>query len=186
MSYYDALEPGTQLDSFRIDAPVAKSGMATIFRATDTRDGRTVALKIPHPDMEADPILFDRFKRESAIGERLDHPNVMRVFGGEKRSRIYMVMEWCEGRLLRHILDEGRIPHDRAIRIAIEVLKASTISTPTAWCIATSNLKTSWSMTNDNIKLIDFGIAGDTSAKRLTYANFTTMLGTPNYIRPNK
>ena len=110
MSFFDVLEPGTQLDSYRIDAPIAKSGMATIFRATDTRDGRTVALKIPHPDMEADPILFDRFKREAAIGERLNHPNVMRVFGDEHRSRIYMVMEWCPGRLLRQILDEGRFP----------------------------------------------------------------------------
>ena len=48
------------------------------------RDNRIVALKIPHPDMEADPILSDRFKREGGIGERLNHPNVMRVFGGRK------------------------------------------------------------------------------------------------------
>jgi len=46
--------------------------MATIYRATDLRDDRTVALKIPHPDMEADPLFSDRFKREAAIGERLD------------------------------------------------------------------------------------------------------------------
>ena len=72
MSYFDVPETGTQIDSFRIEGPVAKSGMASIFRATDTRDGRTVALKIPHPDMEADPILSDRFKRESDIGERLN------------------------------------------------------------------------------------------------------------------
>ncbi len=119
MSYFNVPEPGTELDFYRIDAPIAKSGMASILRATDARDGRTVAIKIPHPDMEADPILSDRFKRESDIGERLNHPNVMRVFGGEKHSRIYMVMEWCPGRLLRQILDEGRLPQDRAIRIAI-------------------------------------------------------------------
>ncbi len=186
MSYYDALEPGTQLDSFHIDAPIAKSGMATIFRATDTRDGRIVALKVPHPDMEADPILFDRFKRESAIGERLDHPNVMRVFGGEKRSRIYMVMEWCPGRLLRHILDEGRLPQDRAIRIAIEVLKA--LDYIHANGVVHRDLKPENIMVDDedHIKLIDFGIAGDTTSKRLTYANFTTMLGTPNYIAPEQ
>ena len=74
--------------------------------------------------MEADPILFDRFQREVAIGEKLNHPGIMRVYGGEKRSRIYMVMEWCEGRLLREILAEGRIPQDRAIRIALKVLDA--------------------------------------------------------------
>src|ERR1022692_301952 len=115
MGFLDSIEAGTQIDSYRIDAPVARSGMASIYRATDLRDNHTVALKIPHPDLEADPILFDRFQRESGIGEKLNHPKVMRVFGGEKRTRIYMVMEWCEGRLLRHVLHEGRITQERAI-----------------------------------------------------------------------
>jgi eukaryotic-like serine/threonine-protein kinase len=186
MSYFDVPETGSQIDSFRIDEPIAKSGMASIFRATDTRDGRIVALKIPHPDMEADPILSDRFKRESDIGERLDHPNVMRVFGGEKHSRIYMVMEWCPGRLLRQILDEGRLPQDRAIRIAIEILKALDYIHTNG--VVHRDLKPENIMVdeNDHIKLIDFGIAGDTASRRLTYANFTSMLGTPNYIAPEQ
>ncbi len=186
MSYFDVPETGSQIDFFRIDAPVAKSGMASIFRATDTRDGRIVALKIPHPDMEADPILSDRFKRESDIGERLNHPNVMRVFGGERHSRIYMVMEWCPGRLLRQILDEGRLPQDRAIRIAIEILKALDYIHSNG--VVHRDLKPENIMVdeNDHIKLIDFGIAGDTASRRLTYANFTSMLGTPNYIAPEQ
>src|ERR1700691_2003499 len=124
MGFHDGFESGSQIDSYRIEAPIARSGMATIYRARDVRDNRVVALKIPHPDMEADPILFDRFQREAAIGERLEHPNVMRVFSGKDRSRVYMVMEWCEGRLLRTILDEGRLPQDRTIRIAIGILQA--------------------------------------------------------------
>lgn len=186
MSFYDALQPGQQVDSYRIDASVARSGMATIYRATDTRDGRTVALKIPHPDMEADPLFFDRFKRESAIGERLNHPNVMRVYGGEKRARIYMVMEWCEGRALRRILDEGRIPYDRAMHIAKGVLQALAYIHSNG--VVHRDLKPENILVddNDNIKLIDFGIAGDSSAKRLTYANFTTALGTPGYISPEQ
>ncbi len=186
MSYFDMPEPGTALDSYRIDAPIAKSGMASILRATDTRDGRTVALKIPHPDMEADPILSDRFKREAAIGERLNHPNVMRVFKDDRRSRVYMVMEWCQGRLLREILDEGRIPKERAIRTAIEVLKALDYIHSNG--VVHRDLKPENIMVDedDHIKLIDFGIAGDTAARRLTYANFTTMLGTPNYIAPEQ
>src|SRR5580700_4502504 len=123
MGYHDAPEPGEQIDSYRIDAPIARSGMASIFRATDLRDNRTVALKIPHPDMEADPILSDRFQREAGIGEKLNHPNVMRVFKDEQRSRVYMVMEWCRGRLLRHIMDEGKLTHERALHIAKEVLR---------------------------------------------------------------
>ncbi len=186
MSFYDTLQPGTELDFYRIESPVARSGMASIFKAIDTRDGRTVALKIPHPDMEADPILFDRFQREAGIGEKLDHPMVMRVYGGEKRSRIYMVMEWCQGRLLRQILDEGRIPQERALRIAAGVLDA--LDYIHTHGVVHRDLKPENIMVdeNDHIKLIDFGIASDAAARRLTYANFTATLGTPNYISPEQ
>jgi serine/threonine-protein kinase len=186
MGLHDTIEPGSRIDFYRIEAPVARSGMASIFRATDTRDNRQVALKIPHPDMEADPILFDRFQRESGIGEKLNHPKVMRVYGGEERSRVYMVMEWCEGRLLRQILSEGRMPHDRAIRIAIGVLDA--LEYIHANGVVHRDLKPENIMVDaqDNIKLIDFGIASDVSARRLTYANFTATLGTPDYISPEQ
>ena len=186
MGILDVLEAGSQIDSYRIDAPVARSGMATIFRATDLRDNKVVALKIPHPDMEADPILSDRFHRENRIGERLDHPNVMRVYKDEKRSRIYMVMEWCQGRLLRSIMDEQRMSHERALHIASQVLKA--LDYIHANGVVHRDLKPENIMVDeqDNIKLIDFGIAGDTSARRLTYANFTATLGTPNYISPEQ
>jgi serine/threonine-protein kinase len=186
MGFLDSVEAGSQIDSYRIEAPVAHSGMASIFRAVDLRDNKQVALKIPHPDMEADPILFDRFQREAAIGEKLDHPMVMRVYGGEKRSRIYMVMEWCEGRLLRQILFEGRISQDRAIRIAIEVLEALEYIHENG--VVHRDLKPENIMVdaNDNVKLIDFGIAGDSAARRLTYANFTATLGTADYISPEQ
>jgi serine/threonine protein kinase len=186
MGFHDSLEPGSEIDFYRIEAPVARSGMASIYRATDLRDNRLVALKIPHPDLEADPILFDRFKREAGIGEKLSHPKIMRVFGGAERSRIYMVMEWCEGRLLREIMDEGRIPHERAIHIAIGVLDA--LEYIHANGVVHRDLKPENIMVDadDNIKLIDFGIAGDSAAKRLTYANFTAAIGTPNYISPEQ
>jgi len=186
MGYHNSLEAGSQVDFYLIEAPVARSGMASIYRAIDTRDNRVVALKIPHPDLEADPILLDRFKRESGIGEKLDHPKVMRVFADEKRSRIYMVMEWCEGRLLRNILDEGKIPHERAIRIAIGVLEA--LEYIHANGVVHRDLKPENIMVDadDNVKLIDFGIASDSAARRLTYANFTATLGTPNYISPEQ
>ncbi|MGP8174332.1 MAG: serine/threonine-protein kinase [Terracidiphilus sp.] len=186
MGLHDNIEAGSQIDSYRIEAPVARSGMATIFRAIDLRDNRIVALKIPHPDLESDPILFDRFQREAGIGEKLSHPKVMRVFGGEERSRVYMVMEWCEGRLLRQILAEGPIPHDRAIRIAMGVLEA--LEYIHANGVVHRDLKPENIMVDaeDNIKLIDFGIASDSAARRLTYANFTAALGTPDYISPEQ
>ncbi len=186
MGFLDTIETGSQIDFYRIEEPVARSGMASIFRAIDVRNNRQVALKIPHPDMEADPILSDRFQREAGIGEKLNHPRVMRVFGGEERSRIYMVMEWCEGRLLRQILDEGRMPQDRAIRIAVALLDA--LEYIHANGVVHRDLKPENIMVDaeDNIKLIDFGIASDSAARRLTYANFTATLGTPNYISPEQ
>ena len=186
MGFLSNLEAGMQIDSYRIEAPVARSGMATIYRAVDVRDNRVVALKIPHPDMEADPVLYDRFQRESDIGEKLNHPRIMRVFGGEQRSRVYMVMEWCEGRLLRDILNESRIAPDRAVRITLAVLEALEYIHDNG--VVHRDLKPENIMVDadDNVKLIDFGIAGDAAARRLTYANLTAALGSPNYISPEQ
>src|SRR5260221_4743348 len=99
--------------------------MASIYRGTDERNGRVVAIKLPHPEMESDPVLFDRFQREEEIGKAMDHPSVMKVFADEDRSRIYMVMEWVDGRLLRQILGKNsKLPQERAIRIATGILDA--------------------------------------------------------------
>lgn len=187
MSLINPIEAGEELDQYRIDAPVAESGMASIFRATDLRNDRTVALKIPHSSMEADPVLFDRFKREEEIGIALDHPNVMRIYPNAERSRVYMVMEWCDGRLLRTILsEEGKLPTERAIRIALGILKA--LEYIHRHGVVHRDLKPENIMvdSNDNIKLIDFGIASKEGAKRLTYAGFTQALGTPDYISPEQ
>ena len=117
--------PGDQLDHYRIDGLVARSGMASIFRGTDVRDGRAVAIKIPHPEMEADPVFFDRFNREEEIGKKLDHPGVVKVFDDDDRSRRYMVLEWVDGRLLRQILNEQKkLPPERAIRITLALCDA--------------------------------------------------------------
>jgi len=110
----------------------------------------------------------------------------MRVYGGEERSRVYMVMEWCEGRLLRQIISEGRIPHERAIRIAVSILEA--LEYIHANGVVHRDLKPENIMVDDqdNIKLIDFGIASDSAARRLTYANFTATLGTRTTSPPSR
>src|SRR5581483_8542228 len=100
------LRPDEKFDDYRIEKLVARSGMASIYRAIDERDGRPVALKIPHPEVEADPLLFDRFRREEEIGQKLDHPSVMKVYEHAANRQIYMVLEWVDGRLLRQILAE--------------------------------------------------------------------------------
>src|SRR3984957_6280676 len=111
------LRAGDRIDHYLIDSVAARSGMASIFRATDLRSGRPVAIKVPHPEMENDATFFARFERETAIGSHLDHPGVMKVFRNEDRSHLYMVMEGVEGRELRRLLNErqGKLPADRAV-----------------------------------------------------------------------
>ena len=178
---------GQELDHYRIEAAVAESVMATLFRATDMRDDRQVAIKVPHTSLELDPVASDRFKREEEIGSTLDHPNVMRFFSDSHRSRLYMVMEWCDGRLLRTILsEEGKLLPDRAIRIALGILRA--LGYIHGHGIVHRDLKPENVMVDDqdNVKLIDFGIASLQGAKRLTYAGYSQALGTPEYIAPEQ
>lgn len=182
-----SLHPGDQLDHYRIDSLVARSGMASIFRGTDSRNGRQVAIKVPHPEVESDPALFDRFRREEEIGKLLDHPGVMKVFSDEDRSRVYMVMEWVDGRLLRKILDEQRkLPPERAVQLAVRILNA--LEYIHSRGVAHRDLKPENVMVdeNDNIKLIDFGIAAHAKSRRLTFAKLSQTMGTPDYISPEQ
>lgn len=182
-----SLRSGDQLDHYRIESLVARSGMASIFRATDVRDGRQVAIKIPHPDVESDPALYDRFRREEEIGTTLDHPGVMKVFVDENRSRVYMVMEWVDGRLLRKILDEShKLPPERAVHLALRIL--DTLEYIHSRGVVHRDLKPENVMVdnNDNIKLIDFGIAANAKARRLTFAKLSQTMGTPDYISPEQ
>jgi serine/threonine-protein kinase len=181
------LQIGDQLDHYRIDALAARSGMACIYRATDLRNGMQVAIKVPHFEVESDPLLFDRFKREDAIGQRLDHPRIMKVFADEDRSRLYMVMEWLDGRKLRTVLtQEKKLPPERAIRIALGICEA--LEYIHGQGVVHRDLKPENILldADDQVKLIDFGIANSAGARRLTYANFTRSMGTPDYVSPEQ
>jgi serine/threonine-protein kinase len=180
-------QPGDLLDHYRIDGLVARSGMASIFRGTDVRDGQAVAIKIPHAEMEADPVLWDRFKREEEIGKKLSHPGVVRVLNDEERSRRYMVLEWVDGRLLRQILNEQKkLPPERAIRITLALCKA--LDYIHSQGVVHRDLKPENIMVgpDDQVKLIDFGIAANAGSRRLTFAKLTEAMGTPDYISPEQ
>jgi eukaryotic-like serine/threonine-protein kinase len=181
------LSVGNQLDHYRIDELIARSGMASIFRAIDLNDGKQVGIKLPHPEMECDPMLFDRFKREIEIGVKLNHPGVMKVFDGEKRSRVYMVMEWVDGKLLRRMMGpQHKLPVDRAVYLTVQILHS--LAYIHANGVVHRDLKPENIMVDadDHIKLIDFGIAGNEGSRRLTFAKLSNVMGTPDYISPEQ
>jgi serine/threonine-protein kinase len=181
------LEAGDTLDHYRLDGTVAHSGMSTLYRATDLGNGRQVAIKVPHAEMEADPVLIERFRREEEIGQELDHPGVVKTFDGEERSRLYMVIEWVEGRLLRAILSqEGKLPIERAVRITLGICDA--LDYMHKHGVVHRDLKPENVMVgaDDRIKIIDFGIAMKEDARRITHAALTPALGTPDYIAPEQ
>ena len=180
-------QPGEQLDHFLLESVVASSGMATVYRARDMDTGRQVAIKVPHPEIESDPALYERFQREQEIGARMEHPGVMKVFANPDRSQVYMVMEWVEGRLLRQIMNEqGKLPAARAVKLTVGVCRA--LEYIHANGVVHRDLKPENIMVDadDNIRLIDFGIAGSAGARRLTFANFSRNMGTPDYISPEQ
>jgi eukaryotic-like serine/threonine-protein kinase len=111
----------------------------------------------------------------------------MRVFDDEDRSRAYMVMEWVDGRSLRHILTEQKkLPVERAVRIAIGICNALEYIHRNG--VVHRDLKPENVMVDseDRIKLIDFGIAGSVGMRRLTFAKLTRAMGTPDYISPEQ
>jgi serine/threonine protein kinase len=181
-------QAGELLDHYHLDEVVARGGMATIFRATDQRTGQQVAIKVPHPEVESDPALFDRFRREGEIGRRLDHPGVMKVLPSEEgRNQIYMVMEWVDGKLLRPLLQqEKRLPLDKVVNIILQI--SDVLEYVHKHDVVHRDLKPENIMIDDQgrIKLIDFGIAASAGARRLTFANFSKTMGTPDYISPEQ
>jgi eukaryotic-like serine/threonine-protein kinase len=181
------LEAGDTLDHYRLDRTVARGGMATLFKATDLRDGRQVAIKVPHAEMVADPVLVERFRREQEIGQELDHPGVVKTFDGEERSRLYMVIEWVDGQLLRTILNKERaLPIERATNFALQILDALDMMHKHG--VVHRDLKPENIMVDDEdrIKLIDFGIAMKEDARRITFVDISPTLGTPDYISPEQ
>jgi len=181
------LEPGETLDHYRIEAAIGHGGMATLFRATDLTDGKQVAIKVPTAELESDPILLERFKREQEIGYELNHPGVVHTYEREEQSCIYMVMEWAEGRLLRTILTQERqLPIDRAVKLTVAICEA--LDYMHKHGVVHRDLKPENIMVDelDQIKLIDFGIALKEDARRLTQVNIAATMGTPDYISPEQ
>ena len=181
------LQAGDQLDHYRIQSLASQTAMSTVYRATDLRNGRVVAIKVPTFEVESDPLFYDRFKREEEIGKKLDHPGVVKGLEDGNRSRVYLVMEWAEGRPLRHILAENnKLSAERAVHITVGISNALEYIHRNG--VVHRDLKPENIMVDseDRIKLFDFGIAGSVGMRRLTFGKLTREMGTPDYISPEQ
>ena len=181
------LSPGQRLDQYELEEVIARSGMATIFRARDLNNGHRVVLKIPHLQFESDIVFHQRFQREEKIGQRLDHPAVIKVFEPVQKSRMYIAMEYVEGELLSERMHrERRLPIPTALDLAIQV--ADALVYLHAHDVVHRDLKPENIMilADGKVKLMDFGIALDATQRKVTWAGLSQTMGTPDYMAPEQ
>jgi hypothetical protein len=120
------LSPGSELAGCRIEEVLGSGGMGVIYRATELRLGRPVALKLIAAEGASDPALRERFEREARLTASIDHPNVIPVYAaGEEDGHLYLVMRFVPGTDLHRVLRrEGRLEPARAARVVAQVADA--------------------------------------------------------------
>jgi serine/threonine-protein kinase len=182
------LQPGQTLDDrFFIVETISRSGMATIFKATDLRTKETVAVKVPFMEFESDPGFYARFEREEEIGLRLDHRYILRFIPLEHRSRPYIVTEYLSGYTLSHLLNSVRpMPEKDALKLASRICEA--LAHMHEHGIVHRDLKPQNIMIcyDGTIRIMDFGIAKAEEGRRITFTGFTPAVGTPDYMAPEQ
>ena len=119
------LQPGVRLGSYQIQSALGASGTVEVYKATDTRTDRMVAVKLLPAQLGNDPQFRDRFARETRAMALLDHPNLCKVIEGDEHDgRAYLVMQYLDGETLAKRLERGALPFERVLRYAIEIADA--------------------------------------------------------------
>ncbi|MHB8671783.1 MAG: serine/threonine-protein kinase [Acidimicrobiales bacterium] len=182
-------QPGQLIDHYEVLAPLGEGAYAETYQARDGRSGEVVVLKCPNPLLFADPGLFQRFRRETEIAHRLNHPGVQRSLdAGDHRTEPYLVLEYVEGENLRRRLRpaEGLISIPTALDWGHQL--ADALAYLHANGITHRDLKPENILVDadGHLKIADFGTAMLTGARRLTWRHLSESLGTPDYMSPEQ
>jgi eukaryotic-like serine/threonine-protein kinase len=181
---------GRLLDGrYQITQRLARGGMATVYRAVDTRLTRTVAVKVMHVGLGDDAEFARKFDREARAAAKLSHPNVVSVFdqgqdvAGSNR-RPYIVMEHVEGQTLRDILNrDAPLPASRALEIMEPVLAALAVAHDAGLVHRDVKPENVLISGRGQIKVADFGLAKAVSSQTNT-ATQGLLIGTVSYLPP--
>jgi serine/threonine-protein kinase len=177
---------GQVLDGrYRVDARIAVGGMATVYRALDTRLDRVLALKVMHPTLAADGTFVERFIREAKSVARLAHPNVVQVFDqGTDGSYVYLAMEYVAGCTLRDVLRERGALQPRAALDILEPVLAALGAAHRAGFVH-RDMKPENVLIGDDgrVKVADFGLVRSVDTVTSTTG---AVLGTVSYLAPEQ
>lgn len=169
-----AIAPGSQLGPYRIEAPLGEGGMGQVFRATDTRLGRPVAIKICNQEF------MDRFEQERRSIAAINHPRVCTLHDAGPN---YLVMELVEGETLAGRLKRGKLPLKETLRFGAQIAEALAVAH--ARGIVHRDLKPANIMlTKAGVKVLDFGLAKSAIDPGLTATGH--VMGTPAYMAPER
>lgn len=189
------LRQGARLGPYRIDAELGAGGMGQVFRATDTRLDREVAVKVLPPDRWSDPKLRNRFEREARALSSLSHPNLCALYdvGELTESGVtvpWLVMELLHGETLHDRLDAGRLGIRKALSFAAQI--ASGLAAAHAKGVVHRDLKPEnvFIVEGELLKILDFGLAVTTTAKDDASTAMRTepgmVMGTAHYMSPEQ
>ncbi|MGW0393224.1 Stk1 family PASTA domain-containing Ser/Thr kinase [Streptomyces sp. NPDC003042] len=177
---------GRVLDGrYRVDSRIAAGGMATVYRAVDTRLDRVLALKVMHPALAADAAFVDRFIREAKSVARLAHPNVVAVFDqGTDGPYTYLAMEYVSGCTLRDVLRERGALQPRAALDIFEPVLAALGAAHRAGFVH-RDMKPENVLIGDDgrVKVADFGLVRSVDSATNTTGS---VLGTVSYLAPEQ
>ena len=119
------LQPGTALGPYQIESPLGAGGMGEVYKARDSRLDRTVAIKVLPAHVATDPDLKQRFEREAKAIAALNHPNICILHDiGTEGDTGFLVMEYIDGQTLAQRLEQGALPLEEALPVAIAIADA--------------------------------------------------------------